>query len=141
MPAPVIADETFALEAVLGGPPLRLAGCLWLAATTPIEQIDDIDTLKTFAETLEDLLDRVVARRADLIWELRFGELPSRPLAPPVGVPVPRCDSLRLKAAHAFSRSNPVRTRQSSTWRCFLPAGHRGPHQAHPSAHQAPWGP
>lgn len=52
-----------------------------------------------------------------------------------------RCDSVRVKEAHGFSRTNSERTRRGSSWRCVLPKDHPGQHRAAPSARQAPWGP
>jgi predicted GIY-YIG superfamily endonuclease len=86
------------------------------------------------AASTGDLLTDVA--RAQRVNELiAIGQPPDEVLAK--GQPM-RCPAVKRKD-HAFTVSNARRTMQPSSWRCILPVGHEGLHQARPSAHQAPW--
>lgn len=49
-----------------------------------------------------------------------------------------RCWSYKYKE-HEYTRSNPIRTEQGSSWHCDFEKDHDGPHDAPRKFKQSPW--
>lgn len=90
----------------------------------------------------EEAEERALLREAEHAererQSLRTGSPSLLGRAPTPAVPLAdaeRCTSVKRKVHNG----NSERSRQPSSWRCVLRAGHDGLHQARPSAHQSPW--